>query len=88
MAHTRIARGDWQQDIWQDLRSGQPVTNPIRDIKGRASSYAGRYSQSFQALLARSRAQGYLIRRLPGAHGGEWSATYTCTNAGIVEGRY
>jgi len=71
-----IAKGSWQKQIWNDLLAGYAITNPVSDLVGTAKSYAGKYHASFSNLLHRARTAGYIIQRIPGSRGGEWSATY------------
>lgn len=73
---TTIARGTWQMGLWRALLAGQEICNPVRSLRGRAKSYAGRYDNSFHAMLQRARDAGFVIERTAGPHGGQWSATY------------
>ena len=52
------------------------ITSPVRNLRGRARLYSSRYLTRFNNMLARARKQGWLIQRVPGPRGGEWSATY------------
>lgn len=72
----QLARGSWQRQIAYHLSRFGCISNPVRQVRGRASSYAPRYAQSWQAFLDRARAAGYTVVREPGPKGGEWSATY------------
>lgn len=72
----RIARGDWQRQLWADLLAGRTVPSPQSQLKGRAGLYTGTYMRSFYNMLQRAEERGYRIERTPGAKGGEWSATY------------
>jgi hypothetical protein len=66
----------WQRDIARRLLARQVVPNPIAQLRGRASSYAGHYTSSFSSLLAKLARAGYTVQRIPGPRGGEWSAIY------------
>jgi hypothetical protein len=72
----RIARGSWQQEIWDNLLKGYSVTSPVSGLRGKAKTYSGKYQESFRNLLVRAQEAGYKIIRTPGKLGGEWSATY------------
>lgn len=71
-----VAKGHWQQSIWHDLKAGKVVDSPFRFIQGRASRYLSRYQDSFRNMLERATAKGYVITRIPGVRGGEYSAKY------------
>jgi hypothetical protein len=71
-----IAKGSWQKDIWHDLKAGKVVDSPFKYIQGNASKYLSRYKESFANMLNRAHAKGYIVARIPGTRGGEYSAKY------------
>ena len=66
----------WLASIWSELQAGNEIVNPVRELRGNALSYSGKYKAAFQKMLDRARAHGWTIVRTPGVHGGEWSARY------------
>jgi hypothetical protein len=76
MTNKKIARGSWQQEIWDNLQKGYSVTNPVSSLRGKAKTYSGKYQESFRNLLTRAQEAGYKISKTPGIRGGEWTATY------------
>jgi len=73
----KLAKGSWQRSILRDLLSCSSITNPIKNLKGNAKSYSGRYQVSFFALLFRVEKAGYTITIQPGKLGGQWGSTYS-----------
>lgn len=80
MKNTNIRLGSWLKPIHDALVSGQPVPNPVRELRGRAKSYAGRYAARFTRLVDMLDSRGVTITREPGPKGGEWSAVYQRVN--------
>ena len=75
----KLAKGSWQQSILRNLISNHIITNPIRELRGNARKYQGRYQASFNSLLSRLRKAGYTITIQLGPLGGQWGAIYTLT---------
>jgi len=71
-----FAKGS-EQMVWEkQLLSDGGCINPVKFLKGKAKKYSGRYETSFRNLLDRMKGSGYIVTRIPGPRGGEYSATY------------
>lgn len=67
----RVARGRWQVELYERLVSGGMVAADVsRELGGEAGSYAGRYQESLDQLIARMREAGWALERVPGPRGG------------------
>ena len=72
----RIAQGSWQEEVWDWLLSGHPVTNPISALQGQAKSWSIKYKSSLENMLKRASDAGYTITFTHGPRGGEWGGHY------------
>ena len=67
----RVARGRWQVGLYERLVSGGMVAaDASRELVGKAGTYAGRYQESLDQLIARMREAGWALERVPGPRGG------------------
>ena len=73
----KLAKGSWQHQILKNLLSNSTITNPLKNLKGKARSYSSKYQASFFALLLRIEKAGYSITIQSGPMGGQWGSTYT-----------
>lgn len=76
-----IARGYWQQGIWNALLAGRTVKNPLSQLSGKAKIYQPRYRESLTNLLYRAEVAGYNVEYTPGPRGGDYAATYRLITA-------
>ena len=70
-----IARGHWQR-LKLDAMLNGGTYSPAYNLKGNAKQFTRRYEVSFNRLCNRLRDAGYLVVRVPGPRGGEYSARY------------
>ncbi len=74
---TRIARGAWQESIYQELIAGKRIVNPTRLLQGNQKKFSDSYYKNFISLLERMEKTGYVVHHEPAAEGGHLNALYS-----------
>jgi hypothetical protein len=80
MTNQRLAKGQWQASILEELLAGRNIINPISCLQGKAKNWSLSYQRSFNALLDRLNQAGYQIECTAGVRGGMWGAHYRIIN--------
>ena len=73
--------GTWQKEVLKTLCTETPFA-PLRNLRGKASSYWGRYKDSLLSLEGKG-----LIREVPGPKGGRFWFLLTPKGAEVAFGR-
>lgn len=77
--------GSWQQEIFNSLTKYGEISSPISNLRGKAKNYYGNYSRSFNSLLEKMKNAGYIVARIPGIRGGEYTAKYILLKSPKIE---
>ncbi len=75
---TKIARGAWQEGIYQSLIAGEKIIHPVGLLKGdKKYKFSEKYTKSFENLLERMEKAGYVVHCEPAVEGGYLDATFS-----------
>ncbi len=84
---TKIARGTWQEGIYQSLIAGEKIVNPVGLLKGdKKYKFSEKYGKSFEQLLERMEKAGYVVHCEPAAEGGYLNTTFSVSKQAAWQG--